>query len=186
MWLTVFWWKRLVASINPFSANFTKLSNTLKQFVGNLPTNCLSVFDYFVGLALKGLRLSYIWNWELTTAFCWDITVVIADQFFSSKTVWYVNPLDTGGKLNVHKTFRRCLGRLLNILCTFNLDPMPRGKCFLSSPFVSSFMVFLFPHSDILASWFKLCLSCQPSGNDAWNGQIFILTRVHCAKQKLF
>ena len=41
---------------NPLSANFTKWSNTLKQFVGSLPTNCLSVFDYFVGLALKGLK----------------------------------------------------------------------------------------------------------------------------------
>ena len=41
--------------LNSFSANFTKWSNTLKQFVGNLPTNCLSVFDNFVGLALKGL-----------------------------------------------------------------------------------------------------------------------------------
>ena len=39
----------------PLSANPTKWSNTLKQFVGNLPTNCLSVFDHFVGLALKGL-----------------------------------------------------------------------------------------------------------------------------------
>ena len=28
------------------------------QFVGNLPTNCLSVFDHFVILALKGLTLS--------------------------------------------------------------------------------------------------------------------------------
>ena len=41
--------------INHLSTNFTKWSNTLKQFVGNLPTNCLSVFDHFVGLALKGL-----------------------------------------------------------------------------------------------------------------------------------
>ena len=41
--------------ISPFRANFTKWSNTLKQFVGNLPTNCLNVFDHFVGLALKGL-----------------------------------------------------------------------------------------------------------------------------------
>ena len=32
---------------NPLSANFTKWSNTLKQFVGNLSTNCLSVFDHF-------------------------------------------------------------------------------------------------------------------------------------------
>ena len=30
---------------------------TLKQFVGKLATNCLSVFDNFVGLALKWLRL---------------------------------------------------------------------------------------------------------------------------------
>ena len=41
--------------LNPLSANLTKWSNTLKQFDGNLPTNCLSVFDYFVGLALIGL-----------------------------------------------------------------------------------------------------------------------------------
>ena len=41
--------------INPLSANFTKWSNILKQFVSNLPTNGLSVFDHFVGLALKGL-----------------------------------------------------------------------------------------------------------------------------------
>ena len=41
--------------LNPLSGNLTKWSNTLKQFVGKLPTNCLSVFDHFVGLALKGL-----------------------------------------------------------------------------------------------------------------------------------
>ena len=40
----------------PLSANLTRWSNTLKLFVGNLPTNCLSVFDHFVGLALKGLK----------------------------------------------------------------------------------------------------------------------------------
>ena len=40
---------------NPLSANFTKWSNTFKQFVGKLSTNCLSVFDHFVGLGLKGL-----------------------------------------------------------------------------------------------------------------------------------
>ena len=42
-------------SINPLSADPAKWPNTLKQFVGNLPTNCLSVFGHFVGLALKGL-----------------------------------------------------------------------------------------------------------------------------------
>ena len=39
----------------PLSANFTKWSNTLEQFVGKLPTNFLSVFDHVVGMALKGL-----------------------------------------------------------------------------------------------------------------------------------
>ena len=39
----------------PLSANPT-WSNTLKQFVGRLLTNCLSVFYRFVWLALKGLN----------------------------------------------------------------------------------------------------------------------------------
>ena len=46
--------------INPLSANFTNWSNTLKQFVGNLPMNCLSVFDHFVGLALKRLNVLFV------------------------------------------------------------------------------------------------------------------------------
>ena len=41
--------------ISFLSAKFIKWSNTLKQIVGNLPTICLSVFDHFSGLALKGL-----------------------------------------------------------------------------------------------------------------------------------
>ena len=42
---------------NPLSTHFSKWSNTLKQFVGNLPTNFWSVFGHFVGLALKRLAL---------------------------------------------------------------------------------------------------------------------------------
>ena len=49
----------LIIVINPLSANPTKWSNTLKQFVGKLPTNCLSVVDHFVILALKGLSIEY-------------------------------------------------------------------------------------------------------------------------------
>ena len=44
-----------IADFNPLNANHTKWSNTLKQFVRNLPTNCLSVYDHFVKLALKVL-----------------------------------------------------------------------------------------------------------------------------------
>ena len=46
----------LKVNFNPVSANPTKWSNTLKQFVTNLPTNCLSVFNHFVGLAFKVLK----------------------------------------------------------------------------------------------------------------------------------
>ena len=47
----------ILVGVNPLSTNFTTWSNTIKQFVGKLPTNCLSVFDHFVGLTLKGLSL---------------------------------------------------------------------------------------------------------------------------------
>ena len=36
-------------------------------------------------------------------------------------------PVGTGRKLNAHKTFRRRPGRLLNVLCTFNLRPVSTG-----------------------------------------------------------
>ena len=41
---------------NLLSANPTEWSNTRKTIRLQKPTNCLSVFDYFVGSALKGLR----------------------------------------------------------------------------------------------------------------------------------
>ena len=44
--------------LNPLSTNPTKWPNTLKQFDDNLLTNCLSVFDHFVKLALKGLSFT--------------------------------------------------------------------------------------------------------------------------------
>ena len=37
-------------------------------------------------------------------------------------------PVDTGRKLNVHKTFKRRPGRFLNVLCTFNLRFVSTGK----------------------------------------------------------
>ena len=46
---------------NPLSANPTKCSNALKQFVSNLPTNCLNVSDHFVGLVLTWLKK----EWQL-------------------------------------------------------------------------------------------------------------------------
>ena len=42
------------------------------------------------------------------------------------------NPVDTGRKLNAHKTFRKRQGRLLNVLCTFNFPPVSMAKLFLT------------------------------------------------------
>ena len=48
------------SKINLSSANPTKWSNTLKQFVGRLPANCLSMFDHSFRLTLKMLRLKTV------------------------------------------------------------------------------------------------------------------------------
>ena len=67
-------------AINPLSANPTKWSKTLKQVVGKLPTNYLSVFDHFVTLAPKGLRTSTILSFtgSLKTLFCLNLYLVLS------------------------------------------------------------------------------------------------------------
>ena len=50
----------VLLSVNPLSANPKKWSNTLTQLVDKLLTNCLSVFDCFVALEVKGLRLIWL------------------------------------------------------------------------------------------------------------------------------
>ena len=42
---------------------------------------------------------------------------------------WTQDPVDTGRILTVHNTFRRHPGRLLNVLCTFNLRPLSNMLC---------------------------------------------------------
>ena len=51
----------------------------------------------------------------------------VIEEFSSQEKFWHNIPVDTGRKLNVHKTFRRRPGRLLNVLCTFNLRPVSTG-----------------------------------------------------------
>ena len=70
----------------PLSANHKQWSNALKQFVGNLPKNCLSVLTIFVGLALKGLCLhTYAEKWMDTKfygIFRWE-------QWSKSMTIYF-------------------------------------------------------------------------------------------------
>ena len=53
----------------PLSANFTKWSKILKQFVGKSRMNCLSVSDHFVGLAVKGLKLIFVYHFQALKRF---------------------------------------------------------------------------------------------------------------------
>ena len=60
-------------------------------------------------------------------------------QIFIMERTVHLAPVDTGRKLNVHKTFRRRPehktfrrrpGHLLNVLCTFNLRPVSTGASY--------------------------------------------------------
>ena len=44
-------------TFNTLSANPKNGKTHPKQIADNLPTHCLSVFDHFAGLALKGLTI---------------------------------------------------------------------------------------------------------------------------------
>ena len=52
-------------------------------------------------------------------------------------------PVDAGLKLNVHKTFRRRPGLLLNVSCTFNLRPVSTGMGKLPRPHESMILEIL-------------------------------------------
>ena len=77
-------------------------------------------------------------------------------------------PVDTGRELNVHKTFRRRPGRLLNVLCTFNLCPVSTG-CIFENYFRD--------RRKIKSSWFV-----KPSGSFHRHGKL----RSHISKGPFF
>ena len=62
----------------------------------------------------------------------WKETVLKCEKFCNYLVQDCTIPVDTGRKLNVHKTFRTRPGRLLNVLCTFNLRPVSTGDILLS------------------------------------------------------
>ena len=76
---------RCHSEVNPLSANLTKWSNTLKHFVGILPTNCLSVFDHFVALALKGLNFHCVKSVQIRS-FLWLVFSCIQSEYRKVRT----------------------------------------------------------------------------------------------------
>ena len=79
---------RKTLPLNSLSANPTKWSNTLKQFVGNLPTNHLKVFVCFVGLALKGLPNSLMIHFIING--CWQESVLMISSIYIAKSGFIV------------------------------------------------------------------------------------------------
>ena len=84
--------KYTTRTFNPLSVNPAKWSNTLKQFIGKLPTNCLSVFDRFVGLALKGLKVAAAKKNFLQRVFYWYILLrwIFFIQCNNWKTLFFI------------------------------------------------------------------------------------------------
>ena len=70
---------------NPLSTNPAKWSNTVKTIRRLLPTNCLRVFDHFVGLALKGLRSDLIIRTSKPVARDQNISENISEIFENCK-----------------------------------------------------------------------------------------------------
>ena len=95
----------LFCYIIPLSTNPTKLSSTFKQYVSNLLTNCLSVFDHFVGFALKGLYLLFThifmrnvsWNiyiWHVQAKFYQKVSAILPyliDYLFCSLVLYILS-----------------------------------------------------------------------------------------------
>ena len=80
-------------------------------------------------------------NWERLSLFTFsqDFKSVKSDldctkSFIAAIEILLENPVDTGRKLNIHKTFiRRPV--FPKVLCTFNLLPVSAGKCSLLPEF---------------------------------------------------
>ena len=64
----------------------------------------------------------FVWTWSYSEIFKSGLVPL---TILCSKLI---DPVDTGRKLNVYKTFRRRPGRLLNALCTFSLRPVSTAK----------------------------------------------------------
>ena len=125
--------------LGPIFSNF--FINDLFLWVKNIDIHNFTD-DHTLPSILDNLG-NLIWNLECASEGAinrfTDNTMIHSPSKFKSIIIDYsknnYNPhlLDTERKLNVHKMFRRRPGRLLNVLCTFNLHPVSRGQMFITS-----------------------------------------------------
>ena len=83
------------------------VKHALKQFVRKLPTNCLSVSDYFVWLSLKWLtKEKLIFNETFVSYFCWYCKIKYSWSVLQSpnrKIKYPQNEFFPIAKLSTHK-----------------------------------------------------------------------------------
>ena len=158
---------------NPLSANYTKWSNTLKQFVGNLPTNCLVIFDHFVQLALKGLRNSSVFPTDYELYIDKSLSNVTLTDNDIGRIIRSLDPNKTHrhGRMSIHMlkicedsiykhleiVFRACLAHgVFPQNCFFALTPL--WVHFLSHVNVLQVDLFLHILSIVIKLYHKRCM----------------------------
>ena len=100
--------------MNPLSVNSTKWSN-IQTIRWLLPTNCLIVFDHFVGLTLKGLKNSSFRNYRRGhNAYLGPCETCIIELF--CKNSWRVSAISKFFKKAPSKMFDKVVNTLINIL----------------------------------------------------------------------
>ena len=106
--------------------------------------------------------------WKYIQNFTWNFKEKLELNFQNTTYCSSLQPIpaDTGRKLNVHKTFRRRPGCLLNVLCTFNLRPVSTEMVACSSSKIKK--IFTAPFSDYLTCSWQIC------------GMVFLLNMSSC------
>ena len=89
-------------------------------------TKITKVMQMFVTLNYKFYKCNTL-LWRYTTSFCYFFLCSWRSVILVLSFSLDLFPVDTGRKLNAHKTFRRRPGVLQNVLRTFNLRPVSSG-----------------------------------------------------------
>ena len=107
-------------------------------------THCTTLYNISSVNLTKSISKLWIWSYLIKKSLMENVIFLSSDKHilisreyffaaiyptFNAKTTDQDQyPLDTKRKLNTCKKFRRCRGCLLNVLCTFNLRLVSRGK----------------------------------------------------------
>ena len=135
--------------VSPYSVGMRGKTNQKKLRIWTLFTQWifLCIRQFILQRSFKA------WMWQNTFLFIFKNKFLVSMPgttlsfslylpiFFILYTFLSFHPVETGRKLNVHWTFRRRPGRLLNVLRTFNLPPVSTGKL----PF-ATFMIYTIYH----------------------------------------